>query len=105
MAKAPKDQKVITIAKVRRKHRDGLAVRKQQFLDRLALALDEYVDRHDEVPDGLAYVLGGVFQANKVGWLIVGDSEGGADCFLGAAHVALVRELGRPIEDEDAGDG
>lgn len=103
---ARKDSTIVPIVKTARRHRQGMAVRKQQFLDHLAMSLETYIERYDEVPDALVVVMGGVFQTARVNYIIGGDSKRGTTSFLALAHVALARELIAPNgEDELAEEG
>lgn len=70
--------------------------RKAAFLDAVAQSYDVYVSEFDQTPDGIAYVMGGVFQTARVAHHVTGASASGASSFLALASVAITKDLIAP---------
>ena len=66
--------------------------RKRAFLYVLAAAYDDYVNGQGQVPDAIAFVLGGLKQAGQPSYMVNGDSRGGSTTWLTFASACLMRE-------------
>ncbi len=70
--------------------------RKAAFLDNVAASFDQYVADFECEPDSVVYVLGGLKQTARSGWINSGDSEGGPTTMLALAMSTLVKDIVNP---------
>lgn len=77
------------------------SIRRADFLQTIAESFDLYVERNGYEPDALAYVLTGIKQRSRVGWMMGGESEGAGTAVLSIAQAHLTAEITsrlRPVE-------
>lgn len=69
---------------------------KAEFLRHVAEGFDLYLERNEEEPEAIVFVLGGARQTSHTGWMMRGDSEGAASSVKALALVSLTKAIVNP---------
>jgi hypothetical protein len=73
---------------------DGEA--REAFISHVAVMFDDYVKDYGVEPEALVSVFGGLKQTSRCGWLVRGDSQGGATNMAALAAAVLMKEIVAP---------
>jgi hypothetical protein len=62
------------------------------FMASAEASFDKYVEDYGEEPDSMIWVFGGIRQTTRTGWLMNGDTRGGATSMLALASAVLFKD-------------